>query len=303
MAQHPDAPPGLPEGRPVELPGRGTTFVREVPGPPDAPVVVLLHGWTATAALNWFPTFGPLSQHFRVLALDQRGHGLGIRSRRPFRLEDCADDVAALAEELKITRLIPVGYSMGGPVAMLTWLRHRHLVEGVVLCATAARFGAGRPADRMFAQGILGLSLAANLSPASLRHRAMTRFVNNRLDGTHLSAWAAHELASNDPAALLRAGAALGMFDAGAWLPTIDIPTAVVVTEADLVVPPANQLALAEAIAGAEVFRVAGDHAVCAAGAARFVPVLVAACRRVAHRAATQAGAAGSAPIEPLPTT
>jgi pimeloyl-ACP methyl ester carboxylesterase len=303
MVHLPGAPPSLPEGRPVELPGRGTTFVREVAGPPDAPVLVLLHGWTATAALNWFPSFGPLGQHFRVLALDHRGHGRGIRSRRPFRLEDCADDVAALAEEMKITRLIPVGYSMGGPIALLTWRRHRHLVDGLVLCATAARFGGDRPADRMFAQGVLGLSLAANLSPAYIRRRAMARFVNNRLDGTHLSAWASHELATNDPAALLRAGAALGMFDAGPWLATIDLPTAVVVTEADRVVPPARQRALATAIPGAEVFAVAGDHAVCAAGAARFVPVLVSACRSVARRAATRTAGPGPAPVGPRPRT
>jgi 3-oxoadipate enol-lactonase len=282
---------------PLELPGRGTTFVRDVPGPPGAPVVVLLHGWTATAALNWFPTFAPLSRYFRVLALDHRGHGQGIRSRRPFSLEDCADDVAALADQLNITQLIPVGYSMGGPIAALTWLRHRELVQGLVLCATAARFFGRRPTDWMFAQGLVGLSRAADRSPAIIRRRAMARLVGNRLHGTHLSSWATDELSRNDPAALLRAIAALGTFDAGAWLAGIDRPTAVVVTEDDRTVPPANQLALAEAIPGAEVFRVAGDHGVCVVDAARFVPVLVSACRSVAHRATSPAT------TDSLPTT
>ena len=270
----------------MDLPGRGTTLVREVPGPPGAPVVVLLHGWTATSALNWYPTFEPLGRHFRILALDHRGHGQGIRSRRPFRLEDCADDVAALTELLGVGRIIPVGYSMGGPIALLTWLRHRRLVDGLVLCATAARFVSRRPAQRLYTQGMLGLSLAAGLSPAPLRQRAMTRFVNNRLDGTEYSGWAARELAANDPAALLRAGAALGNFDANDWLGDIDVPTAVVVTEKDRVVPTANQLALAEAIPGTQIFRVAGDHSVCVGDAAAFVPVVVEACRAVAARAA-----------------
>ena len=44
-------------GRRVELPGRGTTFVREVPGPPGAPTVLLLHGWLASGGLNWFQAF------------------------------------------------------------------------------------------------------------------------------------------------------------------------------------------------------------------------------------------------------
>ncbi len=286
MVHDPGGPPLLPDGRPLELPGRGTTFVREILGPPGSPVVVLLHGWTATSALNWFPSFESLGRHFRVLALDHRGHGRGIRSRRPFRLEDCADDVAALAEVLEIDRMITVGYSMGGPIAALTWLRHRDLVQGMVLCATAARFVGNRPSDRVFAQGMLGLSLAANLSPEGLRRRAMARFVNNRLDGSELSEWAAGELARNDPAALLRAGAALGNFDSRSWLPSIDVPTAVIVTEDDRVVPPANQLALAEAIPDAEVLGVAGDHAVCVGDSTLFVPVLVTACRSVAKRGA-----------------
>jgi 3-oxoadipate enol-lactonase len=280
----------------VDLPGRGVTSVREVAGPPGAPVVLLLHGWTATAALNWYPSFGPLAGHFRVLALDHRGHGEGIRSRQPFRLGDCADDAAALAEQLRIPRLIAVGYSMGGPIAMLTWQRHRNLVQGLVLCATAARFVGNRPSDRMMAQGMLGLSLAAHLSPEAFRRRAMVRFVNNRLEGTELSRWAAEELARNDPATLLRAGAAIGAFDSRPWLATIDVPTAVVLTEQDQLVPPANQRTMADAIPGAEVFSVAGDHAVCVSDAVRFVPALVAACQSVAGRDAGRADA-GAHPV------
>ena len=175
------------------LPGRGTTFVREVAGPPGAPVLVLLHGWTASAALNWFPSFGPLGRHFRVIAPDLRGHGRGIRSRQ-FRLEDCADDVASLAQVLGIERLIPVGYSMGGPVAALTWYRHRDLVEGLVLCATAARFLADQPRRRMVSQGMVGLSVAASVSPVGWRRQAMGRLVNNHLDGTRYATWASEEL-------------------------------------------------------------------------------------------------------------
>lgn len=273
----------------MELPGRGTTFVFEVPGPPGAPVLVLLHGWTATAALNWYPSFAPLGQYFRVLAIDHRGHGQGIRSRQPFRLEDCADDVAALAERLGIARLIPVGYSMGGPIAALTWARHRHLVQGLVLSATAARFKDARATDRMVNHGILSLAVAASFSPAAWSRRAMIRLLDNRLVGTQLSAWASEELGRNDPATLLRAGAALGAFDGRSWMATIDCPTAVVVTDGDQVVLPANQRALAELIPGAELFGVPGDHGVCVTDAGGFVPVLLAACQSVAGRAASPA--------------
>ena len=90
--------PDLPPGRHIHLPGRGTTYIREMPGPEGAPVVVLLHGWTATADLNFFTCYEELARHFRVIAVDHRGHGRGIRTSQPFRLSDCADDVASLAE-------------------------------------------------------------------------------------------------------------------------------------------------------------------------------------------------------------
>jgi 3-oxoadipate enol-lactonase len=279
------APPFVPEGRAVALPGRGTTFVREVAGPPGAPTLLLLHGWTATGGLNWFACFEPLGRSFRVIALDQRGHGRGVRSLRPFRLEDCADDVAALAEELNIDRLIPVGYSMGGPVAALVWRRHRKLVQGLVLCATARRFSQGGPVERVMAGGMLGLSVAASLSPGAARRLTLDRMINSRVNSSRYGPWAAAELQGNNMAALLQAGAALTTFDGREWLRQIDVPTAVVVTEFDRVVAPISQLALASTIPDADVFRVDGGHTVCAIDPDCFVPVLAAASASVARRA------------------
>src|SRR5205809_1070790 len=74
----------LPPGRHVELPGRGTTFVHEVAGPPGAPALVLLHGLGPPAALNWFATYRPLGGHSRFVAPHHRrpGHGRAL-GRRP----------------------------------------------------------------------------------------------------------------------------------------------------------------------------------------------------------------------------
>ena len=129
----------MPLTRLVELPGRGTTRVWECPGPPGAGTLVLIHGVAGTAELNWGKVFAPLGRHFRVVAADLRGHGDGIRLRSRFRLEDCADDVAALASVLDIRRFAAVGYSMGGMVAQLLYRRHASLLSGLVLCSTAAQ--------------------------------------------------------------------------------------------------------------------------------------------------------------------
>ena len=79
-----------PQTRLVELPGRGVTRVWECAGPPEAPTLMLIHGVTVTAQLNWGKVFAPLSRHFRVVAMDLRGHGDGIPVGWRFRLEDCA---------------------------------------------------------------------------------------------------------------------------------------------------------------------------------------------------------------------
>ena len=50
-----------PPGRTIDAPGRGSTFVYEMEGPPDAPVLFLVHGLVASAQLNWFPAFPVLA--------------------------------------------------------------------------------------------------------------------------------------------------------------------------------------------------------------------------------------------------
>ena len=284
MAETTADAPWLPPGRKVHLPGRGTTFVRELPGPPGAPTVMLLHGLTATADVNWFTAFEPLGRHFRVVAMDHRGHGRGIRTWRPFRLEDCADDVAALAAELGLDRIVPVGYSMGGPIAQLTWRRHRDLVDGLVMCATARSFTSRDPRTRLLLSGLVPLSAAARLTPPGVRARIGDAFVGARTQGRPLAEWAAGELRRGEPATIMQAAGAVGRYRASEWIGQVDVPTAVVVTTQDQLVSPRRQLLLAESIPGATVYPVDADHAACVTAPRRFVPALVAACQDVTTR-------------------
>lgn len=267
--------PDLPPGREVELPGRGTTFVREVAGPPGAPALLLLHGWTATADLNFFRCYEPLGRHYRVIALDHRGHGRGIRSRRTFKLEDCADDAAALAEVLGLDHVTAVGYSMGGPVAQLLWKRHRSLVAGLVLCATARNFSSTRE-ERWAFLGLAGLAAAARLAPPPAREWLSQQYLQRRT----YEEWARDEVSRHDWAAILAAGRAIGSFSSREWIGQVDVPTSVVLTTNDNVVPIRRQLRLAESIPGAGSFRVSGDHDVVVTQPDLFVPALLAACER-----------------------
>jgi 3-oxoadipate enol-lactonase len=281
------ATPPLPPGRSVELPGRGTTFVREVTGPPGAPTIVLLHGWTATADLNWFTSYAALGRRFHVAALDHRGHGKGIRSRRPFRLEDCADDVAALADVLGRRQVIVAGYSMGGPIAQLVWRRHPDLVQGMVLCATARSFRGTRE-ERIAAMGLGGLAVASRVTPKQAQRWLSDQFIERRRETKGYEAWAVSQIQGHDWTALLEAGQAIGRFSSREWIGSVDVPTAVVVTMRDTVVPVRRQVRLFESIPGATAYRVDGDHGVCAREPQRFVPTFVTACTTVAERVRVQ---------------
>jgi 3-oxoadipate enol-lactonase len=104
------------------------------------------------------------------------------------------------------------------------------------------------------------------------------------------AAWALEEWGRNDLPALMQAAIALSRFDSYSWLSQVDVPTAVVVTEQDNVVPPIRQRRLADAIPGSTVFTVASDHRACVDDYRLFVPALLAACSSVAGRAGPLAG-------------
>ena len=274
--------PKLPHGAAMELPGRGTTFVRTMDGPRGAPTVLLLHGWTATADLNWFACYHPLAEHYRVVALDHRGHGRGIRTKKAFRLEDCADDAMAVCDVLGLDRVIPIGYSMGGPVAQLVWRRHRERVQGLVLCATAPYFLTSRE-EKLGFLGLSGMAALARLTPLQARQWLTEQFYLQRKTD-EWEPWAIQEASLHDWRTVLEAGRAIGKFNSREWIDEIDVPTSVVITMRDRVVPVRRQVRLFEGIHKAEAFRVDGDHDSVAAHADRFVPTLLRAISSVVER-------------------
>jgi 3-oxoadipate enol-lactonase len=243
----------------------------------------LLHGWTATADLNWFRLYEPLSEHFHVIAPDHHGHGNGIRSSRVFRMEHVADDAVALCRALGIDDALVVGYSMGGSVAQHVWRRHRSFTRGLVLAATAAEY-AETPQELRRLQTLRAIGIASRFVPASVRHQIADRVFLDKKRG-QWQPWALREVSSHDWATIAQAGGDLGNFRARAWLGNIDVPTAVIMTTSDTVVPTRRQQVLADEIPAADVYRIDGDHDSCFAKADEFGPILVEALQHAVRRA------------------
>jgi 3-oxoadipate enol-lactonase len=244
--------------------------------------VFLLHGWTVTAALNWFTVYRPLAEQHRVVSLDHRGHGQGIRTAKPFRLEDAADDVVALADELGIDRFVVAGYSMGGPVAQLVWHRHPHRVAGMVLCATFASTSSD-PRERAVLAGAGGLGRATRLMPRRHQVDIFTRaMVAGGSRPTERTPWMVAEVRSGSVPMMLEAGGAIGRFDSRPWLGEVDVPTGVFITERDRIVPADRQHRLAALLPHAEIRSAPIDHDGCVTAADRFVPAFLELVRHAA---------------------
>lgn len=271
-----------PAGTLVELPGRGETYVIDIPGPqPGAPTVVLLHGLACTAALNWASTFTALSQSARVIAFDLRWHGQGIDAPE-YSLEDCADDVAAVLDALRVPSAIVVGYSLGGLVAQLVGHRHPDRVEGLVLCSTARNFQ-GNLGERMFFP-VWDRFIKA-MRPRAHAHVQQVR--SDRVAAESGSAWAMTEVRGTSPWAMVSAMNAVGGFNSAGWIGEVRIPTAVVVTAHDSAIPTSRQHKLAESLPDAVVYEAPGGHASVVLDAESWVPVFLDAVQGVAARRAT----------------
>lgn len=256
------AMPWLPDGRTVVVPGRGEFFIRHFEHPdPQAPTLLLLHGWTANTDLQFFTAYQQMAEKYSFIGIDHRGHGRGLRSYNHFSLEDCADDAAAVLNTLGISQVVTVGFSMGGPISMLLCHRHRHLVRAMVLQATALEWRATRRERnhwRIF-----------RIAAPVLRHLSSPRFVRARVrkvigkqgEAFDYLDWIVGEIRRNDPWTIGQAGRTLGRYDARLWVHELNIPTAMVVTTKDRLVAPQKQRQLAKMLSAHTVL-VDGDHIV-----------------------------------------
>lgn len=119
----------------------GITINYEDAGDPEAPAVVLLHGFTSDLR-SWSPVLGELTADYRALAVDLRGHGFSSAPEDldSYSIESLAGDVAALLDHLEVDVCALVGSSFGGMVALQFAVTWAEKLAGLVLSDTSAAF-------------------------------------------------------------------------------------------------------------------------------------------------------------------
>jgi 3-oxoadipate enol-lactonase len=147
----------------------------------DGPPLVMLHGFTGHAH-SWDHTAEVLRGRYRVLALDQRGHG-DSQWAETYGSHHMVEDVRRFLDALGLDRVTLMGLSMGGNVAYLFAAEYPERVDRLVVLdigpaiapAGAARIAGGLEAPDTFASEAEAISQAraANPRPSdkSLRHR------------------------------------------------------------------------------------------------------------------------------------
>jgi proline iminopeptidase len=159
-------------------------FVREIG---HGPAVIVLHGGPGAQHDYLFESFSQLADEFRLVFYDQRGGGRStVEFPRRVGWRDHVGDLEALRRELGIRRLVLLGYSWGGLLALLYAADYPQRVQALALLSPAAGWGDYR---RRFRKNLTRRSrskdverLQAELEASGLETRDPSAYRQRRFD-------------------------------------------------------------------------------------------------------------------------
>ncbi|HLY26977.1 MAG TPA: alpha/beta fold hydrolase [Aggregatilineales bacterium] len=160
-------------------------------------VVVFLHGYPLNSTI-WQTEQDSLSDHYRVITPDLRGHGESPAPEGIYEMESLAQDVITLLDSLEVDKAAIMGHSMGGYVTLALWrlIPERFLALGMISSQAGpdspeGREGRYKSAENVFMEGskaaeqsMLPKMFAAGLPPeSSIVEQVRTMILNTRPSG------------------------------------------------------------------------------------------------------------------------
>ena len=223
-------------------------------GAEHLPVLVLSNS-LGTNFDMWQPQVAALSQHYRVLRYDTRGHGESGVTPGPYTIAQLGGDVIGLLDHLGLQRVHFCGLSMGGITGMWLALHHADRLNRLVLCNTAAYIGppenwTNRAAlvERESVAAIAATVVDKWLTPDfSARQPELVKHLRAMLGATNANGYAANCLAVRDS-------------DLRLEIAGIQTPTLVIAGSGDIPTPPADGRYLADTIPGARYVELYAAH-------------------------------------------
>jgi 3-oxoadipate enol-lactonase len=209
--------------------------------------LLLLHAFPMDASM-WSPQVSDLDEAVPFVAPNVPGFGGSTLSNQASTMEEIADRAAEDLTAAGIDRAVVVGLSMGGYAAFSFWRRHRDRVFGMVLANTrsGADDEAGRERRKALAERLKaeGNEFMVQTPPPLLSANASQELWDRVRD-----------IIRAQPAEAI-AAASLGMAeraDSTPELAGIDVPTLVITSTADTLIPPEATTPIAEQVPGARL--------------------------------------------------
>ncbi len=199
-------------------------------GPEDAPVLIMANSLGTTYRM-WDEQAPALSERFRLLRYDHRGHGGSPVPPGPYGMEDLGRDVLALLDRLGVERFSFCGLSIGGMVGMWLASEAPERIERLVLCCTSARFDSDAYSSR--ARTVREDSVA-KIADAVLERWFTAPFRQNRPD---LVEWAGQMLRGTPVEGYAGCCEAISVADLPKRLGGIQAPTLVIAGADDPAAP------------------------------------------------------------------
>ena len=216
-------------------------------GTAESPVLVLSPS-LGTGHAMWDPQVAGLTEHFRLIRYDPRGHGRSPVPPEPYEIADLAEDVVRLLDRLGVEKAHYCGLSLGAMTGIALAADHRDRVDRLVLCSTTAHFPSPQPwierAETVRAKGTGAIADAVVerwLTPGfAAAHPEIVVRLKSMIEQTPDEGYAA-------------CCGAVARMDLRDSLPRITAPTLVVSAEQDPATPPEFLQRIAAAIPGARL--------------------------------------------------
>lgn len=212
--------------------------------------IVLIHGFPLNYEM-WQPQIECLTKRFRVIAYDVRGHGKTSSRDPQYVIEFFVDDLIGLLDQLKIERAILCGLSMGGYIALRRVERNPERVMGLILADTQSRSDSNEiklkraPIKSVKTQGV---EVYAETSVKTLFA------LDSLTKKTDVVEKIKEIIRANSSSAICAALLALsGRTDTTPALPSINVPTLILVGEHDALTPPVASQEMHNKIVNSEI--------------------------------------------------
>jgi 3-oxoadipate enol-lactonase len=232
----------------------GARFHYRLDGAADAPVVVLSNSLGTNLAM-WDSQIPALSQKFRVLRYDSRGHGQSDVPPGPYTIETLGRDVVGLLDALQIPTARYCGLSVGGLIGQWLGINSSKRFKSLTLCNTAARIGTVEGWNSRIAsitEG--GMAPIANGVASRWFTEDFAKRAPATVDATR------QMLLHSSPEGYIATCAAIRDEDLREAISRVSLPTLVISGAHDAATTPANGRFVAEKIPGAQYLELNAAH-------------------------------------------